>query len=70
MIDRGKLAGAVRAKRGERTLRDAAEDAGLNFATLSRIENENPCDLDTFARICDWLGVPMDYFRQAMKEAA
>jgi len=69
-LDRGKLALAVRLKRGERRLEDASAESGLPLSTLSRIENEkHRPDIDTYAKVCDWLGLPMDYFRME-KEAA
>lgn len=70
MIDYNKLAAAVRGKRGARSLRDVEPEVGVGQATIGRIERGLPCDLDTFSRISQWLGVPMDYFRSAEKEAA
>lgn len=63
MINFEKLAVAVRAKRGNRSIREAAEEAGIPFPTLGRVEQGKPCDLGTFVAVCNWIGVPMDYFR-------
>lgn len=63
-IDQHKLAISVRAKRGEMTLDDVAEILGVHKSTLSLIENEKTVvSLDLFAKICDWIGLPMDHFK-------
>ncbi len=67
MIDTKKLAIAIRARRGRMTMRQAAKECGLSLGTISNLENESQPDLDTFARVCDWIGMPMDEFR-AIKE--
>jgi transcriptional regulator with XRE-family HTH domain len=46
----------VAAKRGALGVRAAARDAGVSPATLSRIENGHIPDLETFERLCRWLG--------------
>jgi transcriptional regulator with XRE-family HTH domain len=43
-------------KRGTVGVRAAARDAGISPATLSRIENGHVPDLETFEKICQWLG--------------
>ena len=64
VIDRQSLAAAVRAKRGDRGLRATAAEIGqLSPSTLSRVEGaEKPPDLETYARLCRWLGVSWDSF--------
>lgn len=42
--------------RGPNGVRAAAAEIGVSSATLSRIENGHVPDLDTFAKICAWLG--------------
>jgi transcriptional regulator with XRE-family HTH domain len=57
------LASAIKSKRGKTGLRDAAiEIGGISPATLSRIELGNLPDVETFIKICNWLGVPADTF--------
>lgn len=58
-----KLAAAVRAKRGDTGLRATAEEIGnVSAATLSRVEQGNVPDVDTFLRLCKWLGrEPSDF---------
>jgi transcriptional regulator with XRE-family HTH domain len=43
-------------RRGPAGVRAAAKEIGISAATLSRIENGHVPDLETFARICAWLG--------------
>lgn len=38
-------------------VRAAAEQVGISAATLSRVERGYLPDLDTFGKICKWLGV-------------
>jgi DNA-binding Xre family transcriptional regulator len=59
-IDFVQLAALVRAKRGQRGLREIAEEIGdISPSTLSRIEGNKANDiaLSTFLQICDWLGI-------------
>ena len=37
-------------------VREAAREIGISPTTLSRIENGNVPDLQTFKKICDWIG--------------
>ena len=43
-------------KRGSRGVRAASADAGVSTATFSRVENGHMPDLQTFAKLCKWLG--------------
>lgn len=43
------------AKRGSRGVRAVATEIGTSSATLSRVENGNMPDLETFAKMCRWL---------------
>lgn len=47
----------VKRKRGELGLRTAADQIGITHTTLSRVEAGNLPDLNTFIKICKWLGV-------------
>jgi transcriptional regulator with XRE-family HTH domain len=56
-LNTGKLSAAVNAKRGGVGLRDTAKAIGdVSPATLSRIEQGKSPDLETFLRLCRWLG--------------
>lgn len=59
-IDFARLAKLVKAKRGNRGLREVAEEIGdISPSTLSRLEGERVNDVasSTLLRICDWLDV-------------
>lgn len=43
-------------------LRIAAEQIGINYATLSRLENEHMPDLLTYQKVCEWLDTSMHIF--------
>ena len=45
----------IAAKRGARGVRAVAVEIGTSPATLSRVENGNMPDLETFAKLCSWL---------------
>jgi transcriptional regulator with XRE-family HTH domain len=51
--DFGRL---LTAKRGTRGVRAAAAEADVSTATFSRVENGHMPDLQTFAKLCKWLG--------------
>lgn len=43
------------------TLRDAADQIGVNASTLSRCENfKHELDADSLAKVAKWLGVPLE----------
>lgn len=50
------LARRIKEKRAGMGVRDAAKQIGVSPATLSRVENNKIPDLETFGRICKWLG--------------
>jgi transcriptional regulator with XRE-family HTH domain len=52
-----QLGPVLRAKRGERGIREVAKEIGISPATLSRIETGKQPDLDTFAKLCGWLQI-------------
>lgn len=49
------LAKKIDAKRAGRGIRETAKEIGVSPATLSRVQNGNVPDLDTFRKICTWL---------------
>lgn len=51
-----------RDKQMEWSIRKTAPKIGISFATLSRIEQGMMPDLNNYARVCYWLGVPMESF--------
>src|SRR5256885_17015723 len=70
-FDLSKLSAMLRTKRGDKGLRDVAEEIGnVSASTLSRIEQGNVPDLDTFARICRWLAAsPSEFMRNSGTKA-
>lgn len=57
------LATMLKEKRGKTGLRTVSEEIeGVSVATLSRIEQGKIPDVDTFIKICRWLGVSTDTF--------
>lgn len=48
---------AIKDKRGNRGLREVAQEIGISHATLSRIEGGKQPDLETFSKICNWLNI-------------
>lgn len=51
------LGPVLKDRRGGRGLREVALEIGTSAATLSRIESGKQPDLETFAKLCKWLGV-------------
>jgi transcriptional regulator with XRE-family HTH domain len=57
------LASMIKTKRGSKGLRKIAEEIeGVSASTLSRIEQGKVPDVDTFIKLCSWLGVSADTF--------
>jgi transcriptional regulator with XRE-family HTH domain len=50
-----QLGRLIAARRGRMGVRAAAAEVGVGSATLSRVENGQMPDLQTFAKICKWL---------------
>ncbi len=44
-------------KRADRGIREVSKEIGISHATLSRVERGFLPDLETFGKICKWLGV-------------
>ena len=64
-----ELAAMLRARRGQRGLRAVAQEiGGISASTLSRVEQGKIPDLDTFLRLCRWLGVSPEQFTTDKEE--
>lgn len=50
------LAQDVKQHRGERSQRDLGRELELSAATLCRVEAGHGTDLETFSKLCGWLG--------------
>ena len=51
-----RLAKRIQERRAGKGIRAAAQEVGVSPATLSRVENGKVPDLETFSKICIWLG--------------
>lgn len=67
-LDTQRLAAAIKSKRGSAGLRSTAEVIGTSASTLSRVEQGNLPDIETYIRICKWLEVPTDHFTHKPSE--
>ncbi|MDX2001490.1 MAG: helix-turn-helix transcriptional regulator [Chitinophagales bacterium] len=62
-LDTNKLATMLASKRESRGLREIAKEIGdVSPSTLSRIQQGNLPDIETFIKICNWLKVSPDFF--------
>ena len=52
----------VREKRGEKRMRESASEIGISAPTLLRIEAGRTPDVETFGKLCVWLGVDPSEF--------
>lgn len=50
------LAEKIQLRRAGKGIREAAKEVGVSPATLSRVENGKVPDLETFGKVCSWLG--------------
>lgn len=50
------LIAQLKEKRGAQGIRATADQIGISPATLSRVERGNLPDLETFTKICEWVG--------------
>lgn len=66
----GELGRLVRERRADNRLsvRQAAQEAGVSFATLARVEDGGQPDFVTFMKLCAWLGRPPSSFFQPVAE--
>jgi len=62
-IDTRKLSDMIKSKRGKRGVREVAIEIGdVSSSTLSRVEQGNLPDIDTYMRLCKWLEVSPEFF--------
>ena len=61
-IDSSKLSSMIKSKRARQGLRATGKEIGISAPTLSRIEQGNLPDIETYVKICEWLNVSTDYF--------
>jgi transcriptional regulator with XRE-family HTH domain len=61
-LDAVQLGTLVRTHRGQRSLRQAAAEAGVSISTMSRVEAGSLPDLASFTALCAWVGVSPSHF--------
>ena len=69
-LDIQKLSEMIKSKRGKKGLRLLASEIGVSASTLSRIEQGNLPDIDTYLRLCNWLEVSTEFFTDTNNEEA
>lgn len=65
LFDKTEFAKAVKTHRVitlNTGLREVAKKVKVSAATLSRIENEYPTDIDTLLKLCHWMKLPLTQF--------
>lgn len=68
-FDAASLAEHVRRKRGDMGLRATAKViGGISASTLGRVEKGQVPDLDTFIRLCRWMGMPPSIFMKDFRQ--
>jgi len=66
-LDTLKFAEMIKSKRGSKGLRALASEIHVSASTLSRIEQGNLPDIDTYMRLCEWLEVSPEFFTHSQK---
>tara|TARA_R110002049_G_scaffold293455_1_gene478465 strand:- start:1227 stop:1556 length:330 start_codon:yes stop_codon:yes gene_type:complete len=61
-LDTKKFSEMIKSKRGKTGLRTLANEISISASTLSRIEQGNLPDIDTYLKLCQWLEVSSEYF--------
>lgn len=64
-LDTKKFSEMIKSKRGSTGLRSLAKEIGISASTLSRIEQGNLPDIDTYLKLCTWLEVSSEFFRNS-----
>lgn len=61
-IDTNKFSEMIKSKRGKIGLRQLSTEIGVSPSTLSRVEQGNLPDIETYIKLCKWLEVSPNYF--------
>ncbi len=69
LSDLGRLVAAERSRRGI-SLRDAANEIGIPFNTLARVEQGHVPDLPKFKRLVEWCGADISQFFETQTKTA
>jgi transcriptional regulator with XRE-family HTH domain len=68
LLDVTELGRMLRERRGDLSLRKAAEQAKVSFSTFARVEDGAHPDLASFTRLCAWLRVSPSQFFKPVQE--
>lgn len=69
MFDQDRFVATLKHKIGRTPLRVIASESGVSVATLSRMTNNHPPDMETFSKLLVWMRVPAsDFFPDAPQE--
>ena len=68
LSDLGKIVAVERARRGL-SLRETAEELGIPFNTLARVEKGHVPDLPKFKRLVEWCGADINQFFELRERA-
>ena len=63
------LSKMIKSKRSDRGLREVANEIGISLSTLSRVENGNLPDIDSYMKLCKWLEVSIEFFTSHSQNA-
>jgi len=61
------LSKMIKSKRSDKGLREVANEIGISLSTLSRVENGNLPDIDSYMKLCKWLEVSIEFFTSPQK---
>lgn len=64
-LDTLRFSEMIKSKRGNKGLRALASEIQISASTLSRIEQGNLPDIETYLKLCEWLEVSTDYFTKS-----
>lgn len=67
-LDTRALSAMIRERRMGVSLRQTAEEVGVSFSTLTRVENGAQPDFTSYTKICAWLGVAPSKFFSTVAE--
>lgn len=62
-LDIQRFSEMIKSKRGSKGLRMLSSEIGISPSTLSRIEQGNLPDIDTYLKLCNWLEVSTEFFK-------
>lgn len=52
----------IRFKKGNKPLSIISTETGVSKATLSRLQNKKVPDIETYYKLCKWIGSPLEKY--------